>query len=84
MAEFSGLGYFAEIPGVIFDVQRSGDANVWTTVDRAVYVSVTVPSTYAAGPLPTLSRAIAKALPAVCRTQNDQGTVPNSDLCTRR
>jgi 2-oxoglutarate ferredoxin oxidoreductase subunit alpha len=24
MAEFSGLGYFAEIPGVIFDVQRSG------------------------------------------------------------
>ena len=26
MAEFSGLGYFAEIPGVIFDVQRSGPA----------------------------------------------------------
>ncbi len=24
MAEFSGLGYFAELPGVIFDVQRSG------------------------------------------------------------
>jgi 2-oxoglutarate ferredoxin oxidoreductase subunit alpha len=24
MAEFAGLGYFAEIPGVIFDVQRSG------------------------------------------------------------
>src|SRR5271170_1010418 len=24
MAEFSGLGYFAEIPGVIFDVQRTG------------------------------------------------------------
>jgi len=26
MAEFTGLGYFAEIPGVIFDVQRSGPA----------------------------------------------------------
>jgi 2-oxoglutarate ferredoxin oxidoreductase subunit alpha len=26
MAEFSGLGYYAEIPGVIFDVQRSGPA----------------------------------------------------------
>ncbi len=26
MAEFSGFGYFAEIPGVIFDVQRSGPA----------------------------------------------------------
>jgi len=24
MAEFAGLGYFAELPGVIFDVQRSG------------------------------------------------------------
>ncbi|MGD0902209.1 MAG: 2-oxoacid:acceptor oxidoreductase subunit alpha [Terracidiphilus sp.] len=24
MAEFAGLGYFAEIPGVIFDIQRSG------------------------------------------------------------
>src|ERR1700759_552029 len=24
MAEFSGLGYFAEIPGVIFDIQRTG------------------------------------------------------------
>ncbi len=26
MAEFTGLGYFAEIPGVIFDVQRTGPA----------------------------------------------------------
>jgi len=26
MAEFAGLGYFAEIPGVIFDVQRTGPA----------------------------------------------------------
>ena len=24
MAEFAGLGYYAEIPGVIFDVQRTG------------------------------------------------------------
>ena len=26
MAEFAGLGYYAEIPGVIFDVQRTGPA----------------------------------------------------------
>jgi 2-oxoglutarate ferredoxin oxidoreductase subunit alpha len=26
MAEFTGLGYYAELPGVIFDVQRSGPA----------------------------------------------------------
>ena len=24
MAEFAGLGYFAELPGVIFDIQRVG------------------------------------------------------------
>ena len=24
MAEFAGLGYYAELPGVIFDVQRTG------------------------------------------------------------
>src|SRR5438445_10655369 len=24
MAEFTGLGYFAELPGVIFDIQRVG------------------------------------------------------------
>src|SRR6202167_349881 len=24
MAEFAGLGYFAEVPGVIFDIQRTG------------------------------------------------------------
>lgn len=70
--------------GPYYDVQRSGDANVWTTVDRAAYISVTVPTQYAADPLPTLSRVIAKALPPVCRPQNDQGTVPNRQLCTRR
>jgi hypothetical protein len=70
--------------GPFYDVQRAGSANVWTTVDRAAYISITVPTEYAAGPLPPLSRAIAKALPAVCRPQNDQGTVPDADLCTRR
>jgi hypothetical protein len=70
--------------GPFYDVQRAGDANVWTTVDRAAYISITVPTQYAADPLPALSRAIAKALSPVCRPQNDRGTVPNRDLCTHR
>jgi len=67
--------------GPFYDVQKEGDANVWTTVDRAAYVSITVPAKYAADPVPTLSRAIAKALPPVCQVDP---TAPNRDLCTRR
>lgn len=69
--------------GPYYDVTKSGDANVWTTVDRAVYISITVPSAYQGADLvPPLSEAIAKALPAVC---DATGTAPNpADLCTRR
>jgi 2-oxoglutarate ferredoxin oxidoreductase subunit alpha len=36
MAEFSGLGYFAEIPGVIFDVQRSGPSTLAACARRTI------------------------------------------------
>ena len=68
--------------GPWYDVTRSGAANVWTTVDRAVYVSIEVPATYASGPVVALSPGIAKALPAVCST--DPATADVSKLCTRR
>jgi hypothetical protein len=69
--------------GPYYDVQRDGDANVYTTVDRAAYVSITIPANYqGADKLPPLSTAIAKALPAVCSTD---ALTPNvNDLCTRR
>ena len=35
MAEFSGLGYYAEIPGVIFDVQRTGPSTGMPTRTRS-------------------------------------------------
>lgn len=69
------------ITGPYYDVTRDGDANVYTTVDRGPYISITVPTAYNSGPLPTLSKAIAKALPAVCSTIN---TDPVPTLCTRR
>ena len=70
------------VPGPVYDVTHEGDANVWTTVDRAAYVSITVPKKYQSGPLPALSRAIQQALPrAVCSTEP---TDPVATLCTRR
>ncbi len=36
MAEFSGLGYYAEIPGVIFDVQRTGPSTGMPTRTQQV------------------------------------------------
>ena len=72
-----------ELDGPYFDVQRNGDANVYTTVDRGPYIAITIPAAYpAANYLPLLSRAIAKALPAVCST--DSGNPDPDKLCTRR
>ncbi len=69
--------------GPYYDVTGAAGANVWTTVDRAVYIAVTVPSKYQGGDvMPTVSRAIAKVLPAVCSTNPQEPDV--TTLCTRR
>ena len=69
--------------GPFYDVTSANGANVFTTVDRAAYISVTVPSAYqGADVMPPLSAAIAKALPAVCTTNS--ATADLSKLCTRR
>lgn len=79
-AQFQNTG---SLSGPYFDVQRDGDANVWTSVDRAAYISVTIPSRYqGADVMQPLGAAIAKALPAVCST--DPATPDVSKLCTRR
>jgi hypothetical protein len=71
-----------ELDGPYYDVQREGDANVYTTVDRGPYIALTIPAKYqAADYLPLLSRAIAKALPAVCSTNS---AADPDKLCTRR
>jgi hypothetical protein len=80
----SAAQYFANGPasGPFYDVTSSGDANVWTTVDRGPYISVLVPKDYqGADILPPLSRAIAKALPPVCSTDP---AAAEKDRCTRR
>lgn len=68
--------------GPYYDVTKSRDGNVFTSVDRAAYVSVTIPTKYQGSDImPPISAAIAKALPAVCSTDNTQ---PVATLCTRR
>jgi hypothetical protein len=81
----SSAQYFTNGPaaGPFYDVTSHSGVNVWTTVDRAPYISIEVPSKYqGADVLPPLSGAIAQALPAVCST--DPSTPDPSKLCTRR
>lgn len=67
--------------GPFFDVTHSGNDEVWTVVDRAVYISVSVPVQYASGPVPAIAKAIGRALPPVCSTNY---TAPLAKRCTRR
>ena len=69
------------VDGVFFWVDPQKKQVVWTAVDRAVYVEVTVPQVYQAGPMSALSVAIAKALPAVCVVD---GTADPAKQCTHR
>jgi hypothetical protein len=78
-----GSGAFAPaINGVTYLRNAHGNSNVFTAVDRAVYIEVTVPNTYAGGPLPSISDAITKTLPAVCVV--DPNETDASKLCTHR
>jgi len=72
-----------DLAGPYYLVSRSGNANVYTIIDRAPYVSITVPAKYqAAEILPALVGAVGKALPAVCSTE--ASTPDPAKLCTRR
>ncbi len=60
--------------------------NIFTTVDRGVYIEVTVPTGYRQPPLAPLSDAIATVLPAVCTVPSGgaASAPPTTTLCTRR
>jgi Protein of unknown function (DUF3515) len=69
----------------------TANATVFTAVDRAVYIAVTVPKSYQQPPLATLSQAIATVVPAVCHFPADTPTASASPtagtvgpLCTHR
>lgn len=74
------------VNGVAFLETDVASGTVYTSIDRAAYIEVTLPKSLGAGPLPVLATAIAKALPAVCVAQGlpgEQQPDP-ATLCTRR
>jgi Protein of unknown function (DUF3515) len=75
-----------EVDGVSFLEKDVGDTNVYTSVDRAVYIELTFPKKSGSGELPVLAAAIAKALPPVCLPQALPGETPPppNRLCTHR
>jgi hypothetical protein len=80
----SGTEYIVAGPqsGPYYDVTSSGDTEIFTTVDRGPYISISVPSAYQGSDVvPPLSRAIARALPAVCTID---AAAPPDKSCTHR
>lgn len=59
-------------------------ATVWTVIDRAVYVEVSVPEKQAFQPLPLLGNAIASKLKPICAVPEDQTIPPQNRLCVNR
>lgn len=70
------------VDGVYWLPAPQKNLTVWTSIDRAVYIEVTVPKSYAQPPLAPIADAIAKALPAVCVVDPNETDV--SKLCTHR
>jgi hypothetical protein len=85
-SRFTSTSGLIGVNGVYFLPVRTGSTTVFTTVDRAVYVEVDVPTSYSQPPLGPLASAIAKALPQVCKPQALQGETPPPprELCTHR
>jgi hypothetical protein len=69
------------IDGVFFWTDHPKGATVFTSVDRAAYVEIRVPTTYGGGPVSPIASAIAKALPAVCVVE---GAADPKTQCTHR
>jgi hypothetical protein len=60
-----GAANVVAVNGVTWFVQEGSDRAVWTVVDRAVYVEVSVPNQYASAPIAPISDAVTQALPGV-------------------
>jgi hypothetical protein len=72
------------VGGVYWLAVKRKSAVVWTVIDRAVYVEVTIPRKQAFQPLPQLGQAITTKLRAICAVPED-GSVPRPDqLCVNR
>jgi len=74
------------VNGVVFLPVNGKKVNVFTAVDRAAYIEVSVPTSYAQPPLGPIADAISKSMKQVCLPQAAPGQ-PEPDpakLCARR
>jgi len=72
------------IDGVNFFTKTVGKATVFTSIDRAAYIEVTVPTSYTQAPIGPLAQAIA-SLPQVCTAVQAGSPEPaTGTLCTHR
>jgi hypothetical protein len=77
--------FLVSVNGVVFLPDKQSDRTVFTVVDRAAYLDVSVPTSYSQPPLGPIASAISKVLKPVCLAQSLSGPpVPTKDLCTRR
>jgi hypothetical protein len=70
------------VNGVDFFQSQHDKTHVFTAIDRAAYIEVQVPHSYAQPPLGALAVAIATAMPPVCVV--DPAETDQSKLCTYR
>jgi len=78
--------FVLRVNGVNFFQARHGKTHVFTAIDRAAYIEVQVPDSYAQPPLGPLADAIATAMQAICVVQAGPSE-PQPDphtLCTNR
>jgi hypothetical protein len=69
--------------GVNWFVGGNSQTSIFTVVDRAVYIQLTVPKSYAQPPLGSVSAVIAQVLPPVCHTGDDvPATASNGSVAT--
>jgi hypothetical protein len=73
---------YLQLNGVLTLVTSQGDNQVYTVVDRSVFIELDVPHEYASAPVPPVMNAIRKVLPnPVC--VNEDPAHPQHQ-CTRR
>ncbi len=60
------------------------NATLFTSIDRSVYVEISVPKKVVFQPLPILGTAIASKLKAVCAVPDSNSTYQPDQLCTHR
>jgi hypothetical protein len=74
------------INGVNFLPVRTGKVTVFTAVDRAAYVEISVPTSYTQPPLGQIADGIGQAMKQVCTVPGENGVTDPSaaSLCTHR